>query len=625
MLAYLQSSFRPAFALAYAAVTLVIASVSFAPVGFAQDKGPASRPPARPNVVLIITDDQGYGDLGVHGNTMIRTPHLDALAKQSTRLTNFHVDPTCAETRSALMTGKYSCSVGVWHTIMGRSILRADEKTMPQYFAEAGYRTGHFGKWHLGDNWPYRPHDRGFHETLYHGGGGVGQTPDAWGNDYFDDTYFRNGKLEPQTGYCTDVWFANAEKFIEQQKDGPFFCYIATNAPHGPYHVAPKYSQPYVDRGVPQPMANFYGMIENIDENIGRLLTKLDDWKLSDNTIVIYMTDNGTAAGVGGGMRGGKNAKNKNEAKADKWTGFSAGMRAQKGSQYDGGHRVPCFIRAPRLQAKLGPTQLRAEVTELTAHFDLLPTLIDWCQLPAAASDPGAALAGRSLSPLFDNRRAASWQPRTLVVHSQRVEQPEKWRKCAVLTDQYRLVDGQELFDIVADPGQRTDVAAAHPAVVQKLRSQYEAWWDQVSQRFDQFSNIPLEAGGNQDETIVQQLSCHDWHPGSPATPWNQSGQGGVAANPLVNGWWAVRVPRAGTYRFTLRMRPDGTEHLLPAGEAKVQVGEVAGTVKIPPAATSVEIDLKLEPTDHVRLQTWLTQTDGQSRGAYYTSVRRLE
>ncbi|MCH7729841.1 MAG: sulfatase-like hydrolase/transferase, partial [Planctomycetes bacterium] len=148
----------------------------------------------RPNVVLIITDDQGYGDVGFHGNSMIQTPHLDALAKQSVRLTNFHVDPTCAETRSALMTGRYSSRVGVWHTIMGRSLLRKDEVTIGDTFSQNGYRTGIFGKWHLGDNYPFRPQDRGFQETLVHGGGGVGQTPDAWGNDYFDDTYFRNGR-----------------------------------------------------------------------------------------------------------------------------------------------------------------------------------------------------------------------------------------------------------------------------------------------------------------------------------------------------------------------------------------------------------------------------------------------
>lgn len=565
-----------------------------------------------PNVVLIITDDQGYGDIGAHGNTMIRTPHLDALAKQSVRLTNFHVDPTCAETRSALMTGKYSCRVGVWHTIMGRSILRADEKIMPQYFAEAGYRCGQFGKWHLGDNYPFRPHDRGFHEALYSGGGGVGQSPDHWGNDYFDDVYSRNGRPEQQTGYCTDVWFRNALSFIEKNKDQPFFCYIATNAPHSPYNVHQKYSQPYVERGVPQPMANFYGMIENIDENVGGLLQKLDDWQLAENTVVIFMTDNGTAAGVAGGGAGGKK---KGPADNAKWKGFSAGMRAQKGSQYDGGHRVPCFIRAPFLKSALPGRDLNL----LAAHFDLLPTLQQLCKLPVPQrSREAESLDGVSLVPLLNGE---SWRKRTLVVHSQRREHPEKWHKCAVMSEEYRLVDGKELYDMNADPGQKNDIAAADEEVVAKLREEYEKWWKHVSPRFGEYSDILLGAA----TAPSQELCCHDWHPGDPVTPWNQSGQAGVAGNPLVNGWWAVKVARPGKYQFILRMRPEGTEHKVPAGEARVKIGEKEGIVKIAEGAENATIELDLQPTDHVRLQSWLTQTDGKSRGAYYTTVRRLD
>ncbi|WP_254513547.1 arylsulfatase [Anatilimnocola floriformis] len=576
-------------------------------------------PPANsksPNVVLIITDDQGYGDLGANGNTMIRTPSLDALAKQSTRLTNFHVDPTCAETRSALMTGKYSCSVGVWHTIMGRSILRLDEKIMPQYFAEAGYRCGLFGKWHLGDNYPYRPHERGFHEALFSGGGGVGQTPDHWGNDYFDDTYSRNGVKEKQTGYCTDVWFAAATKFIEQNKDKPFFCYIATNAPHSPYNIEPKYAKTYLDQGVPQPMANFYGMIEKIDENVGGLMKKLDDLQLAENTVVIYMTDNGTAEGVLRPGMGG--AKKKAAAEEAKWPGYSAGMRAQKGSQYDGGHRTSCFIRAP-FNKSIAANQ---EVKELTAHFDLLPTLQAMCNLPPAVqkreSEP---LDGTSLMPLLTHEQAESWPQRTLVVHSQRMEHPQKLHKCAVMTDQYRLVDGKELYDMTKDPAQQNDIAAANTEVVEKLRGEYDQWWKHVSQKFDLYSDVPLGAKG----APAQELCCHDWHPDDPATPWNQSGQAGVAGNPFVNGWWAVKVDRPGRYRFELRMRPEGVDYKIPAGEARVKIGDQEATAKIAEGADHATIEMDLKPTDHVQLQTWLTTAEGKSRGAYYTMVRRLE
>ena len=178
----------------------------------------------KPNVLFVITDDQGYGDLGCHGNTIINTPHLDKLHSQSISFTNFHVGPTCAPTRAGIMTGRYCNSTGVWHTVGGRSLLRESEITMADVFRENNYRTGMFGKWHLGDNYPFRPHDRGFEKALYHGGGGISQTPDYWKNDYFDDTFFHNGMPESFKGYCTDVWFDEALKFIEDKSDSPFFC-----------------------------------------------------------------------------------------------------------------------------------------------------------------------------------------------------------------------------------------------------------------------------------------------------------------------------------------------------------------------------------------------------------------
>ncbi|MYE89674.1 sulfatase-like hydrolase/transferase, partial [Candidatus Poribacteria bacterium] len=202
----------------------------------------------KPNLVFVITDDQGYGDFSCHGNPIIETPNLDAMHSESLRLTNLHVGPTCAPTRAGIMTGRYCNCTGVWHTIGGRSLLRNDERTMADIFRANDYKTGMFGKWHLGDNYPYRPHDRGFEEALYHGGGGISQTPDHWGNDYFDDTYARNGVKEPFEGYCTDVWFDQAMQFIERNRENPFFCYLPTNAPHSPYHVPNGYGEPYHGR-----------------------------------------------------------------------------------------------------------------------------------------------------------------------------------------------------------------------------------------------------------------------------------------------------------------------------------------------------------------------------------------
>ena len=253
----------------------------------------------KPNVVIVITDDQGYGDLGFTGNTAIKTPALDELRKQGTLLNNFHVDPTCAPTRSALMTGRYSNRVGVWHTVQGRSMLRGREVTMADVFAANGYATGMFGKWHLGDCYPYRPEDRGFQHCVNHLAGGVGQAPDYWGNDYFDDTYLVNGQFQRFEGFCTDVWFDEGLRFIRNkvQNGEPFFAYIAPNAPHEPLYCPSSYSQPYQQQpGVSTP--EFYGMVTNIDDNMAKLMKGLDELGVAGNTILVFMTDNGTAGGL---------------------------------------------------------------------------------------------------------------------------------------------------------------------------------------------------------------------------------------------------------------------------------------------------------------------------------------
>ncbi|MHC5056243.1 MAG: sulfatase-like hydrolase/transferase, partial [Planctomycetota bacterium] len=258
--------------------------------------GGGVRAATKPNVILVMTDDQGYGDLSCHGHPTLKTPHLDGLHAESTRFTDFHVSPTCSPTRAALMTGRYNNRAGVWHTIMGRSILLRDEVTAADVFAANGYRTGFFGKWHLGDNYPFRPEDRGFQTVWRHGGGGVGQTPDYWGNDYLGDTYWIDGKPTKFEGYCTDVWFDGLLKFVEANRERPFFAYVPTNAPHGPFISPPEY-----------PNQGFYGMIRNIDDNMGRLMKRLDELGLAQDTILIFMTDNGTAAGnFPAGMRGRK-------------------------------------------------------------------------------------------------------------------------------------------------------------------------------------------------------------------------------------------------------------------------------------------------------------------------------
>ncbi len=536
----------------------------------------------RPNVVLVMTDDQGYGDLACHGNPEIRTPTLDRLYEQSVRLTNFHVDPTCSPTRSALLTGRYSCRTGVWHTIMGRSLLRRDEVTMANLFAAAGYRTAVFGKWHLGDNYPYRAVDRGWHESLVHGGGGIGQTPDYWGNTYFSPVLLHNGNLVQTQGYCTNVFFDAAIRFIEANRTRPFLVYLPTNVAHAPYQVAEKYAKPYEQAGLPRQLALFYGMIENFDENMARLLHTLDRLDLANDTILIYMTDNGTSG-----------------------RGFNANMRGRKGSVYEGGHRVPCFIRWP------GTLTGGRSIDRLTAHIDLLPTLLDLCGIDKPAQ---VKFDGTSLRPLLFGEETAAWPDRTLFVQSHRIEHPQPWRNSAVMTQRYRLVDGKELYDVVDDPSQKRDIAAEHPEVVARLRKAYETWYADVSQRFGEY--CPIVIGAREANPVL--LTCHDWH--GEQVPWNQSH---VRRNLVANGFWAIEVARPGRYRFVLRERPAWVNAPLEAEQARIKIGQVDRAQQVPAGSSGAEFVVDL-PAGQTRLQTWLTDGQGVSRGAYFVDIRYL-
>ena len=313
--------------------------------------GPAAA--RTPNVIFILTDDQGYGDLSAHGNPVLKTPNLDRLRGESVRFTNFYVSPTCAPTRSALLTGRHEFRNGVTHTILERERLALSAITLPQLLKTAGYTTGIFGKWHLGDEPDYQPGRRGFDEVFIHGGGGIGQTypgscGDAPGNTYFDPAILHNGRFEKTKGFCTDVFFNQAIDWIGSRKDsGPFFCWVATNAPHSPYTAKPEDRARYAGKGLGADTENFFGMIHNIDENTGRLLAKLDEWNLARDTLVVMMNDNGGTAGV---------------------KVFNAGMRAAKVTPWLGGTRAFSFWRWP---ATFRP----ADCPALTAHVDILRTI----------------------------------------------------------------------------------------------------------------------------------------------------------------------------------------------------------------------------------------------------------
>ena len=495
----------------------------------------------RPNIVFVLTDDQGYGDLGCHGNDAIQTPHIDRFYQDAVRLTDFHVGSTCAPTRAGILTGHFCNSAGVWHTIGGRSLLRENEWTLADALSEAGYRTGHFGKWHLGDSQPFRPHERGFDESVYHAGGGIGNTGDHWGNDYFDDTYFKNGVPTAYEGYCTDVFFREGIRFITENADKPFFCYIATNAPHGPLNVEPHYVDRYRDSTPHEDRARFYGMISNIDDNFGRLQNHLDELGLSDNTILVFMTDNGTANGV----------ELDGEQYPQEGPGsYNAGMRGKKGSPYEGGHRVPFLIRYANGKV-LGGRDLDA----LASYVDFMPTLLDLCnaEVPAERS-----FHGQSLAPMLRGANPpAEYADRVNVCDTQRVANPIKWRKSSVMKRRWRLVNGRELYELDSDPGQRRDIASEHPEVVAELRQDYEIWWKNISEQFDR--DVPIVLGKDEEEV---KLTTHDIRNEACNAVWNHRQ---VRAGQVASGYWAVDIRQPGRYEIELRRWPEETGYALTA------------------------------------------------------------
>ncbi len=430
---------------------------------------------SRPNIVVVITDDQGYAPVGRHGHPWIRTPHLDRLHDASTRFTRFQVSPTCAPTRAALLTGRHSMRNGVTHTIFERERLTLDATTLPQALREAGYTTGIFGKWHLGDEEPYQPQRRGFDETFIHGAGGIGQAydgscADAPGNSYFDPVVRHNGSFVKTAGFCTDVFFTAALGWIRQVKDGdtPFFAWISTNAPHSPYIAPEKNAQRFAGLGFDDKTAGFYGMIENIDENIGRLLESLESWGLLRDTLIVFLSDNGPA---GDGLGAGTLGRNPDGTPVDSW---NAGMKGAKGSVDEGGTRVPAFFRWD------GRIAAGREIDRLAAHIDMFPTLAAL----AGAGTPEKQVEGRSLLPLLEDA-GAEWPDRYLFAHQGRWpvgSDPDayQWKTFAVRDQRFRFINNTELFDLEADPGQTKNVIEDHPETVATMRSAYDAWWKET-------------------------------------------------------------------------------------------------------------------------------------------------
>ena len=461
----------------------------------------------RPNIILIITDDQGYGDLGCHGNPHIKTPNIDRLYAESTRLTQFHVCPVCTPTRASLMTGRYNYRTGAIDTYRGRAMMHPDEITVAEVLASNGYKTGIFGKWHLGDCYPLRAMDQGFNESLVIKGGGLAQPSDPPGSGYFDPVLMHNGEDEKRTGYCTDIYTSACIDFVRANKERPFFAYLPANAPHTPLFIDDKYVQPYLNLGISEATAKTYGMIANLDENIGRLMAEIDTLGLREKTIVIFMTDNGP--------------------QMPKDPRYNAGMRGEKATVYQGGIRVPFFFRWP------GVVPAGRDVDRVAAHIDVMPTLMAMCNAADASNTDrdGVNLLGTLIG------EENVWPDRTIFTQWHRGDAPELYVNCMARNQRYKMVNGKEIYDLQSDPNEQRDIASERPEVLAQLRIEYEAWFRDVgaTRGYDP-PRIYIGAPEAREVTLTQQ----DWR-GIHSSKGDEIGQ------------WELEVITEGKYRVEVQ------------------------------------------------------------------------
>ena len=429
----------------------------------------------------------------------------------------------------------------------------------------------------------------------------MGQASDYWGNDYFDDTYERNGEFEKFEGYCTDVWFEEGMRFVEENRDKPFFLYLATNAPHWPYHVGKEWAKPY--EGHPDVShANFYGMIANIDHNVGVFRKRLAELGLAENTILIYMTDNGTCGW--GKFKGLDEHISK---------GFNAGMRGRKSSICEGGHRVPFFIHWP----KGGLTGGR-DVDTLAAHFDVLPTLAELCGVKLS---DGYKPHGLSLKPLLEGK-TSEW-PRDHLVQQflGRAQGGDgevvPYKQTVVMTERWRLVNSDEewLFDIQKDPGQHDDVIKEYPEVAEKLRALYDPYWEKISPRL---GPVRIDVGNPAENPTV--LCSQDWRVRMGGTPWNFNQ---IRRLPRQTGPWMLEVQKAGRYRITLRQFPKEADKPVVGVRAELEVSgkKLEKVIQSGSKGVVFELDLPAGPTE---LLTRIYDEEGKAGGAYFTEVEAL-
>lgn len=539
---------------------------------------------ARPNVLLILIDNQAYFELSCKGHSFLHTPHIDALAGESVDFCNFHAENFCSPSRAALLTGRQPMRLGVYDTIGGVSLLPARETTLADRLRAAGYRTGIFGKWHLGMSYPFHPSQRGFDDVFIHGGGGIGQLEDYAGNRHLNAHFQHDGIWEPTTGYSTNVLFDQAEGFIRKCGREPFFCFLPTPAPHFPYQPEAEALKRIQARGVSAADTTLFSMIENIDDNVGRILDCLEVQGIAENTLVILMSDQGM------GYRGAS------------FSPPSAAEHANLGNASDASHQVFCLVRKPGLT-------VASKNYALSCIRDIFPTVLEICGAPIP-DDPDS----QSLVPLLGG--AAQWATdRTLVMQCPRARKREKWKHAAVKSGNWRLVQGNQLFDVQHDPMQQHNVATDHPEVVKQLTEAYDAFWNSLPPEETLVSRHQLGA----TESPATHLCAMDWYRGD--APWTQN----ELETSRAQGAWAVQVARSGRYQFTLRRSQRETPRPLGASYARVEIGEKSAQVDVAPGecAAAVELDLDRGTYD---LQAWLAANDGRSKswGANFVEVKLL-
>lgn len=507
----------------------------------------------KPNIIIMMSDDQGYGDIGAHGNPYLKTPHIEAIGKEGVEMTHFFTYPNCSASRAALITGRYPYRTGVTAVTQVDHFMHTDEITIAEILSENGYRTGIFGKWHLGDNAPMRPTDQGFQEALVHKGGGIGQAAGPAGNTYFNPVLEHNNVSKKYEGYCDDIFTDAALDFISKKDKKPFFAYLATNLPHFPLQVPEDKAAPYRKMGLHEDNALTYGMITNIDNNVGRVLQHLKELGIQENTIVIFLSDNGP-----------RTRRTKNDSYPGRWV---ANLRGTKTSAYDCGIRVPFYV-------KWGEKIMSGKTTnQMGTVVDILPTLLDASNIETPKN---LKIDGQSLLPLWKGE-VDTLKKRTYFVQMHYGPTPFKYMHFSARQQQYKLVSPHdfphgivhqptdfelknvlknlELYDVQKDPSERVNIASQHPKIVEEILEEYENWFDEVTEERDARGIQRIHLGTKAQ--LNTNLSRFDWGGPRVISRFDYGGPRVVEDNQL--GYWQVTT-EAGTYNISLDL-PEVTKN----------------------------------------------------------------